>query len=116
MIEVVIVKETIIISDDDEEPVFGSSEKKAVSDYTFSSDDDDITILTTNTPYPSRKIRRIRACTHQKTTKETSSIRRIQRSSIRRIQDIVCEDSGRYQTWSLLQETLIHRIESLGYA
>ncbi|GJR98897.1 hypothetical protein Tco_0271071 [Tanacetum coccineum] len=34
-----------------------------------------ITILTTNTSYPSRKIRCIRACTHQKTTKETSSIR-----------------------------------------
>ncbi|GKA38335.1 hypothetical protein Tco_0730886 [Tanacetum coccineum] len=47
-----------------------------------------ITILTTNTLYPSRKIRRIRACTHQKTTNETSSIRRIQRNSIRRIQDI----------------------------
>ncbi|GKB72332.1 hypothetical protein Tco_0933744 [Tanacetum coccineum] len=73
-------------------------------------------ILTTNTPYPSRKIRRIRACTHQKTTKETSSIRRIQRRPIRRIEDIVCEDSGRYQTWSLLQETLIRRIQSLGYA
>ncbi|GJX89368.1 hypothetical protein Tco_0341382 [Tanacetum coccineum] len=27
--------------------------------------------------------------------------------SIRRIEDIVCEYSGRYQTWSLLQETLI---------
>ncbi|GKE27593.1 hypothetical protein Tco_1442977, partial [Tanacetum coccineum] len=26
----------------------------------------EITILTTNTPYPSRKIRRIRACTHQR--------------------------------------------------
>ncbi|GKB07893.1 putative reverse transcriptase domain-containing protein [Tanacetum coccineum] len=75
-----------------------------------------ITILTTNTPYPSRKIRRIRACTHQKTTKETGSIRRIQRSSIRRIQVIICEDSGRYQTWSLLQETPIRRIQTLGYA
>ncbi|GKB17410.1 hypothetical protein Tco_0851333 [Tanacetum coccineum] len=73
-------------------------------------------ILTTNTPYPSRKIRHIHVCTHQKTTKERSSIRRIQRISIRRIQDIVCEDSGRYQTWSLLQETLIRRIQSLGYA
>ncbi|GJY40271.1 retrovirus-related pol polyprotein from transposon TNT 1-94 [Tanacetum coccineum] len=50
-----------------------------------------ITIMTTNTSYPSRKIRCIRACTHQKTTKETSSIRRIQRSSIRRIQDIIKE-------------------------
>ncbi|GJQ98466.1 hypothetical protein Tco_0009605 [Tanacetum coccineum] len=36
-----------------------------------------ITILTSNTPYPSRKIRRIRACTSQKTMKETRSIRRI---------------------------------------
>ncbi|GJY98371.1 hypothetical protein Tco_0515281 [Tanacetum coccineum] len=34
-----------------------------------------------------------------KTTKEISSIRRIQRRPIRRIGDIVCEDSGRYQTW-----------------
>ncbi|GJT65220.1 hypothetical protein Tco_1016700 [Tanacetum coccineum] len=47
-------------------------------------------------------------CLHSpKTTKETSSIRRIQRRPIRRIEDIVCEDSGRYQTWSLLQETPI---------
>ncbi|GKD73774.1 hypothetical protein Tco_1332056 [Tanacetum coccineum] len=40
-----------------------------------------------------------------KTTKETSSIRCIQRRPIRRIEDIVCEDSGRYRTWSLLQDT-----------
>ncbi|GKA49400.1 hypothetical protein Tco_0742473 [Tanacetum coccineum] len=39
-----------------------------------------ITVLTTNTPYPSRKIRRICACTSQKTTKEQDPIRRIQRS------------------------------------
>ncbi|GJV89402.1 retrotransposon protein, putative, ty1-copia subclass [Tanacetum coccineum] len=40
------------------------------------------------------------SCLHSpKTTKETSSIRRIQRRSIRSIQDIVCKDSGRYQTW-----------------
>ncbi|GJZ58717.1 hypothetical protein Tco_0614533 [Tanacetum coccineum] len=32
-----------------------------------------ITVLTSNTPYPSRKIRRICACTSQKTTKETRS-------------------------------------------
>ncbi|GJS10677.1 hypothetical protein Tco_0367473 [Tanacetum coccineum] len=45
-------------------------------------------------------------CLHSpKTTKETSSIRRIQRRPIRRIKDLVCEDSGRYQAWSLLQET-----------
>ncbi|GJT03580.1 hypothetical protein Tco_0824749 [Tanacetum coccineum] len=40
-----------------------------------------ITVLTTNTPYPSRKIRRICACTSQKTMKETRSIR----TSIREI-------------------------------
>ncbi|GJU26353.1 hypothetical protein Tco_1164974 [Tanacetum coccineum] len=56
-------------------------------------------------------------CLHSpKTTKETRSIRRIQRRPIRRIKDIVCEDSGRYQTWSLLQETPICCIQSLGYA
>ncbi|GKE83959.1 hypothetical protein Tco_1557701, partial [Tanacetum coccineum] len=37
-----------------------------------------ITVLTTNTPYPSRKIPHICACTSQKTTKETRPIRRIQ--------------------------------------
>ncbi|GJW85164.1 hypothetical protein Tco_0158309, partial [Tanacetum coccineum] len=56
-------------------------------------------------------------CLHSpNTTKETSLIRRSQRNSIRRIQDIVCEYSGRYQTWSLLQETPIRRIQYLGYA
>ncbi|GJS67166.1 zinc finger, CCHC-type containing protein [Tanacetum coccineum] len=50
-------------------------------------------------------------CLHSpKTTKERRSIRRIQKKSIRRIEDIVCEYSGRYQTWSLLQETPIHLI------
>ncbi|GJS67084.1 hypothetical protein Tco_0681648 [Tanacetum coccineum] len=56
-------------------------------------------------------------CLHSpKTTKEIRSIRRIQRRSIRHIKDIVCEDSGRYQAWSLLQETTIHRIQPIGYA
>ncbi|GKC38584.1 reverse transcriptase domain-containing protein [Tanacetum coccineum] len=45
-----------------------------------------ITVLTSYTPYPSRKIRRICTCTSQKTTKEQDPIRRIQRRSIRRIQ------------------------------
>ncbi|GKC82137.1 hypothetical protein Tco_1137854, partial [Tanacetum coccineum] len=36
-----------------------------------------ITVLTSNTPYPSRKIRRICACTSLKTTKEQDPIRRI---------------------------------------
>ncbi|GJX60087.1 reverse transcriptase domain-containing protein [Tanacetum coccineum] len=61
--------------------------------------------LTSYTPYPSRKIRRICDCTSQETTKIQRPIRRIQETSIRRIQDIVYKDSGRYQTWSLLQET-----------
>nr|GEW61381.1 hypothetical protein [Tanacetum cinerariifolium] len=49
-----------------------------------------ITILTSNTPYPSRKIRRICACTSQKTTRKQDPIRRIQRRPIRHIQDIEC--------------------------
>ncbi|GJZ97777.1 hypothetical protein Tco_0670230, partial [Tanacetum coccineum] len=56
-----------------------------------------ITVLTTNTQYPSRKIRRIRACTPQKTTKETRSIRRIHRRRIRRIQAMEIKYSGRYR-------------------
>ncbi|GJT35536.1 retrovirus-related pol polyprotein from transposon TNT 1-94 [Tanacetum coccineum] len=42
-----------------------------------------ITVLTTYTPYPSRKIRRICACTSLKTTKEQHSIRRIKKKLIR---------------------------------
>ncbi|GJR55920.1 hypothetical protein Tco_1406441 [Tanacetum coccineum] len=64
-----------------------------------------ITVLTSNTPYPSRKIRRICACTSQKTIKETRSIRRIQGRPIRRIQAMEIKYYRRYQTWSLLQET-----------
>ncbi|GJW72770.1 hypothetical protein Tco_0132140 [Tanacetum coccineum] len=75
-----------------------------------------IIILTTNTPYPSRKIRRICDCTHQKTTKESRSIRRIQRRPIRRIGDIVCEYSGRYQTCSLQKKPPVRRIQYIGYA
>ncbi|GJT65603.1 hypothetical protein Tco_1017083 [Tanacetum coccineum] len=55
--------------------------------------------------YRQRKIQRICAWTSPKTTKKTRSIRRIQKKAIRRIQVIECKDSGRYQTWSLLQET-----------
>ncbi|GJY80709.1 hypothetical protein Tco_0493460 [Tanacetum coccineum] len=58
-----------------------------------------INVLTTNTPYPSRKIWRICACTSQKTTKETRSIRRIQGRPIRHIQAMEIKYSGRYQTW-----------------
>nr|GEX68618.1 hypothetical protein [Tanacetum cinerariifolium] len=55
-----------------------------------------ITVWTTHTPYPSRKIRRICACTSQKTTKETRSIRRIQERPICRIQAIEIKYSRRY--------------------
>ncbi|GKE97598.1 hypothetical protein Tco_0020949, partial [Tanacetum coccineum] len=64
-----------------------------------------ITVLTSNTPYPSRKIRHICACTSQKTRRKQDPIRRIHGRQIRRIQDIEREYSGRYETWSVLQET-----------
>ncbi|GKA76460.1 ribonuclease H-like domain-containing protein [Tanacetum coccineum] len=51
-----------------------------------------------------------------KTTKERRSIRRIQRRPIRRIRYMACEYSGRYKTWSLLQETPIRHIQPIGYA
>ncbi|GKA96977.1 hypothetical protein Tco_0824871 [Tanacetum coccineum] len=38
-----------------------------------------ITVLTTNTPYPSRKIRRIRACTHERPQRKQDPIHRIQK-------------------------------------
>ncbi|GJZ80899.1 retrovirus-related pol polyprotein from transposon TNT 1-94 [Tanacetum coccineum] len=58
-----------------------------------------ITILKTNTPYPSRKIRRIRACTHQgpQRNKDQYAVSR----------GLNAPYSRRYQTWSLLQETPI---------
>ncbi|GKA52250.1 hypothetical protein Tco_0745446 [Tanacetum coccineum] len=40
-----------------------------------------IIVLTSNIPYPLRKIRRICACTSQKTTKKIRSIRRIQKKT-----------------------------------
>ncbi|GJU53333.1 hypothetical protein Tco_1227047 [Tanacetum coccineum] len=64
-----------------------------------------ITILKTNTPYPSRKIWCLRACTHQRPQRNEAQY------AVRHIEDIVCEYSGRYQTWSLLKETPIRRIE-----
>ncbi|GJU88715.1 ribonuclease H-like domain-containing protein [Tanacetum coccineum] len=56
-------------------------------------------------------------CLHSpKTTKKRRSIRRIQRRPIRRIGYMAYEYSRRYQTWSLLQETPIRRIQPIGYA
>ncbi|GKE06645.1 retrotransposon protein, putative, ty1-copia subclass [Tanacetum coccineum] len=47
-----------------------------------------ITVLTTNTPYLSRKIRRIYACTHQRPRRKQDPICRIQKRAIRHIQAI----------------------------
>ncbi|GJV38352.1 zf-CCHC domain-containing protein [Tanacetum coccineum] len=63
-----------------------------------------ITILKTNTPYPSRKIRRIRACTHQRPQGMKINTP-YPEDSICRIQDMESIYYYRiYQTWSLLQE------------
>ncbi|GJT48814.1 hypothetical protein Tco_0974971 [Tanacetum coccineum] len=59
--------------------------------------------MKTNTPYPSRKIRCIRACTHQRPQRKEDQYA-VSRRPIRRSGIIVCEYFGRYQTWSLLQE------------
>ncbi|GKB37540.1 hypothetical protein Tco_0882482 [Tanacetum coccineum] len=48
--------------------------------------------------------------------KNLSSIRRIQDPQYAVYKVIIHEDSGRYQTWSLLQETPICRIQYFGYA
>ncbi|GJT74948.1 hypothetical protein Tco_1041673 [Tanacetum coccineum] len=53
------------------------------------------TVLTTNTPYPSWKIRRIRAYTSQETTKNSSAIRRIQKTSIRQYIKLQAEKAQR---------------------
>ncbi|GJS99179.1 hypothetical protein Tco_0820349 [Tanacetum coccineum] len=47
-----------------------------------------IAVLTTNTPYPSRKIWCICACTHQRPRRKQDLIRRIQKKAIHRIQAI----------------------------
>nr|GEV44164.1 reverse transcriptase domain-containing protein [Tanacetum cinerariifolium] len=57
-----------------------------------------IAVLTSNTPYPSRKIQRICTCTSQNTTKETRSVRRNQGKPIRRIQAMEIKYFGRYRT------------------
>ncbi|GJY45282.1 hypothetical protein Tco_0434345 [Tanacetum coccineum] len=74
-----------------------------------------INVMTTNTPYPSRKIQRICAYTHQRPQRK-QDLYAVSRRPIRRIGDIEGEYSERYQTWSLLQETPIRRIQYIGYA
>ncbi|GJU96685.1 hypothetical protein Tco_1321441, partial [Tanacetum coccineum] len=69
-----------------------------------------------DTPYPSRKIRRIRAYTHQIPQRKQVQYAVSRKGNTPYSRNIVCEYSGRYQTWSLLQETLIRRIQNLGCA
>ncbi|GKB14554.1 hypothetical protein Tco_0848477 [Tanacetum coccineum] len=57
------------------------------------------------------KIRRIHSRTHQRPQRKEDQYA-VSRRPIRRIEDIVCEYSGRYQAWSLLQETLIRPIQA----
>ncbi|GJT50299.1 retrovirus-related pol polyprotein from transposon TNT 1-94 [Tanacetum coccineum] len=57
-----------------------------------------ITVLTSNTPYPSRKIRRICACTSPKTTKD--------QGSIRLIMEYLVNISKRRAFWSLNEDIL----------
>ncbi|GKB21847.1 hypothetical protein Tco_0855770 [Tanacetum coccineum] len=59
-----------------------------------------ITILKTNTLYSSRRYS-VSVPELIKDHEGNKPIHRIQKKAIRRIKDIVCEDSGRYQAWSL---------------
>ncbi|GKC10940.1 hypothetical protein Tco_1007722 [Tanacetum coccineum] len=64
-----------------------------------------ITVLTINMPYPSRKIWRICACTSLQTTKETrSNTPYLGKTNTSYSSHMEIKYSGRYQTWSLLQE------------
>ncbi|GJV90952.1 hypothetical protein Tco_1538765 [Tanacetum coccineum] len=65
-------------------------------------------------PYPSRRYGV--SVPAPDTTKNSSSIRRIQDPQYAVYKVLIHEDSKRYQTWSLLQETPIRRIQSIGYA
>nr|GEU58679.1 hypothetical protein [Tanacetum cinerariifolium] len=61
-----------------------------------------ITFLTSNTAYPSRKIRRICACTSQKTMKETRSIRRLrEKYRLNLKNDMLSQDKKLLKTLSL---------------
>ncbi|GJT18659.1 hypothetical protein Tco_0877365, partial [Tanacetum coccineum] len=68
-----------------------------------------ITILKTNTPYPSRKIRRIRAYTHQRPQRKQVQYAISRKGYTSYSSYMGIKYSERYQTWSLLQETLIRR-------
>ncbi|GJS39347.1 hypothetical protein Tco_0564390 [Tanacetum coccineum] len=71
-----------------------------------------ITVLKTNTPYPSRKIRRICACTHQRPRRKQDPIRRIQERQYA-VFNAILEDikRGPYS-----KKPLRRRIQHIGYA
>ncbi|GJR55885.1 hypothetical protein Tco_1406406 [Tanacetum coccineum] len=75
-----------------------------------------ITVLTTNTSYPSRKIQRIYATTHQRPGKTQYQYAVSRKGNTPYLSYMGIKYSRRYQTWSLLQETPIRRIQHLGYA
>nr|GFA60894.1 hypothetical protein [Tanacetum cinerariifolium] len=75
-----------------------------------------ITILTTNTPYLSRKMRRIRARTHQRPQRKEDQYTVSRKGSTSYSSLMGIKYSGRYQTWSLLKETPVRRIQCLRYA
>ncbi|GJW45056.1 retrovirus-related pol polyprotein from transposon TNT 1-94 [Tanacetum coccineum] len=76
----------------------------------------EITVLTTNTPYPSRKIQRICACTHQRPRRTQDQYAVSRKGNTPYSSYMEVKYSRRYQTWSILQETLIRRIQAIGYA
>ncbi|GKD37776.1 hypothetical protein Tco_1257983 [Tanacetum coccineum] len=73
-----------------------------------------ITILKTNTPYPSRKIRRIRACTHQRPQRKQDqyAVSREDQYAVLEIwnEDNILEDIKR---GSYSKKSPIRRIQSL---
>ncbi|GJT04118.1 hypothetical protein Tco_0838580 [Tanacetum coccineum] len=75
-----------------------------------------ITVLTSNTPYPSRKIRRICACTSLKTTKKQDPIRHIQKRPIRRIQDMEINILENIERGPYSKKPSIRRIDLSQYA
>ncbi|GJT06589.1 hypothetical protein Tco_0841051 [Tanacetum coccineum] len=58
-----------------------------------------ITVLTSYTSYPSRKIRRICACTSLKTTKEQDSIRLDCMMVVKEIEDGLLEEMEKFGWW-----------------
>ncbi|GJZ38070.1 hypothetical protein Tco_0584261 [Tanacetum coccineum] len=75
-----------------------------------------ITILTTNTPYPSRKIRRIRACTHQRSRRKQAqyAVSNEDQYAVLEIYHVKILEDIKRGPYS--KKPPIRRIQSLGYA